>query len=46
MKAANAEIRRNNAKTEKVTKRKVNGNFFQTKEKAEIIEVNPYVSTI
>ena len=46
LRKANAEIRRNNAKTIKVTNRKQNGNFFQTKEKAEIIEVNPYVSNL
>jgi hypothetical protein len=46
LRKANAEIRRNNARTEKVTNRKQNGNFFQSKEKAEIKEVNPYVSLI
>lgn len=44
LRKANAEIRRNNARTEKVTNRKQNGNYFQCKEKAEIVEVNPYVS--
>ena len=46
LRKANAEIRRNNARTEKVTNRKQNGNYFQCKEKAEIVEVNPYVSLI
>ena len=46
LRKANAEIRRNNARTEKVTNRKQNGNYFQCKEKAEIIEVNPYVSLL
>jgi predicted phage tail protein len=46
LRAANAEIRRNMKKTEKVTHRKLNGNYFQSKEKAEIKDVNPYVSAI
>lgn len=44
LKKANAEIIRQNMKTDKVTKRKKDGNFFNAKEKDEIIEANPIVS--
>ena len=41
---ANAEIIRMNLKTNVVTKRKKDGNFFYAKEKGEILEANPHVS--
>ena len=44
LKKANTEICRRNNRTQKVTHRKKNGNYFQTKEKVEIKEVNPIVS--
>jgi hypothetical protein len=44
MKKANAEIIRTNLKTNRVTSRKKDGNFFHAKEKVEILEENPKVS--
>jgi len=41
---ANAEIIRMNLKTNVVTKRKKDGNFFYAKEKGEILEANPHTS--
>lgn len=46
LKKANAEIIRMNLKTNVVTKRKKDGNFFYAKERNEILEVNPLVSNL
>jgi hypothetical protein len=46
LKKANAEIIRMNLKTNIVTKRKKDGNFFYAKEKGEILEANPQVSPL
>ena len=45
LKKANAEIIRSNLKTNVVTKRKQDGNYFYAKEKSEILESNPKVSS-
>ena len=46
LKKANAEIIRQNLRTNKVTVRKKDGNFFYAKEKGEILESNPRVSEL